>query len=326
MKPSLSIIIPVYNVEQYLSKCLDSILVDNQFTGQVICVNDGSADDSPIILERYAEKYSNIEIVSQHNAGLSVARNVGLDNAKGDYVFFLDSDDWIVPNSINRVLDRIEGEEVIYFNAKKYYESKQTYDDELDIPEYKHLLGQVFFAKIDSARRNVPWVCVVGGLYKRSFLLENQLYNEPGIFHEDSYYTPQVLLAAKDVSCVNEYVYNYRLHEGSITTSVSSKHISDSLFIARGLYEIYNQQLSVTDVFYQNVCNVYIVLIDEGYKHSISLRHLWKCSDSQIMLRCAYNLHSKKIARLSFITPYLAYRYMTNSLPNILRRMINRFL
>ena len=90
---TLSIIIPVYNVESYLAQCLDSVLVDNNFTGQVICVNDGSTDGSLAILEQYAAKHDNIEIITQANAGLSAARNTGLNAANGDYVFFMDSDD-----------------------------------------------------------------------------------------------------------------------------------------------------------------------------------------------------------------------------------------
>jgi glycosyltransferase involved in cell wall biosynthesis len=104
----LSIIIPVYNVEKYLSKCLDSVLVDNAFTGQVICVNDGSTDNSLTILEQYAKKYSNIEIITQSNAGLSATRNAGIKAAKGEYVCFLDSDDYWEPNVISSLMEQVE--------------------------------------------------------------------------------------------------------------------------------------------------------------------------------------------------------------------------
>ena len=104
----LSIIIPVYNVEKYLSKCLDSILVGNQFTGQVICVNDGSTDNSLNILEQYAKKYPNVEIITQPNAGLSAARNAGIKAAKGEYICFLDSDDYWEPNVLGGLMEQIE--------------------------------------------------------------------------------------------------------------------------------------------------------------------------------------------------------------------------
>ena len=120
MDKHLSIIIPVYNVEVYLSKCLDSILVDNQFTGQVVCVNDGSTDGSSAILEEYAKRVESGEfrvesfvVINQPNAGLSEARNTGLRAAKGEYVLFIDSDDWINADVLSKLSSQINGEEVI---------------------------------------------------------------------------------------------------------------------------------------------------------------------------------------------------------------------
>ena len=322
----LSIIIPVYNVEQYLQKCLDSVLVDNAFTGQVICVNDGSTDGSLTILEEYTKQYPNVEIMSQPNAGLSAARNAGLKHATGDYVFFLDSDDWVLPGSIDKVLSQVDGEDVIYFNAKKYYEDKQCYGRELNIPELKHMDGQSYFTAICDKPRDLPFVCVWGGLYKRSFLIENNLYNEPGIYHEDNYFTPQVLLAAKDVSSINEYVYAYRLRKGSITAHVTEKHIKDQLFVARSLYALYEKRGNVANAFYSNICGIYITLIESGYRHAIPVGRYWRKTDSRRMLRGADEVRSRKIAKLTFVHPYMAYKYMTDSLPLFIRRFINRFV
>lgn len=322
----LSIIIPVYNVEAYLEKCLDSVLVDNNFTGQVICVNDGSTDGSLAILEQYAAKHDNIEIITQANAGLSAARNTGLNAANGDYVFFMDSDDWVLPGSLNKIMSLLDGEDVIYFNAIKYYEDTTTYGKEIDIPTIKDINGSAYFKVIYDKPRNMPCVCVCGGVYLRSFLLNNQLYNEPGIYHEDNYFTPQVLLAAETVSSINEYVYVYRIRGGSITANVRPKHINDLLFIARNLYSKYEQKTNVADVFYKDVCNIYVDLINAAYNHNISLKGLWRFDDTRRIIRCAYNSRSRKIAKLTFLSPYLAYRYMIDKLPNFVRKSINRFL
>ena len=324
--PLLSIIIPVYNVEKYLSQCLDSILVDNLFTGQVICVNDGSTDGSLAILEEYSAKYANIEIISQPNAGLSVARNTGLYHATGDYVFFPDSDDWIFPNAIDKIMSKIDGEDVIYFNARVFSNEKQCFGDDISIPNIKDMDGQAYFAAIYGKPRNMPCVCVWGGVYLRSFLIDNHLYNEPGIYHEDNYFTPQVLLAAKKVSSINEYVYAYRIREGSITAHVTEKHIKDLLFIARNLYTKYQKRENVADVFYTDVCQIYINLIKNVYDNELSLCGIWRMSDSRKMLRCAWNVRSRKIAKLTCISPRMAYRYMTESFPLIIRKMVNRFL
>jgi heptose III glucuronosyltransferase len=324
--PTLSIIIPVYNVEKYLRQCLDSVLVDNGFTGQVICVNDGSTDGSAAILVECAKKYSNIEIITQQNAGLSAARNAGLDRATGDYVFFLDSDDWIIPGAIDKIMQQINGEDVVYFNAKIFNEKKQRFGREIDIQELKNMDGQAYLAAIYGQPRNMPCVCVWGGFYRRLFLKENHLYNEAGIYHEDNYFTPQVLLAAHDVSCINEYVYVYRTRNGSITSRVTEKHIKDYLFIIRNLYSLYTKKGDVSDVFYTDVCNICVCVILDAYRNCISLRGVWKRSDSKIMLRCAYDERSKRIAKLTYLSPLVAYWYLQDKLPSIVRRFVNRYL
>lgn len=324
--PSLSIIIPVYNVEAYLSKCLDSILVDSAFTGQVICVNDGSTDGSLEILNQYAEKYSNIEIISQQNAGLSVARNVGFYRATGDYVFFVDSDDWIVSDSIDRIMKQVNKEDVLYFNAKIFLQDKHCYQDNKDIPELSNLNGQSYLAAIYDKPRNMPYVCVWGGIYRRLFLIENKLYNEPNLYHEDNYFTPQVLLKAKRVSSINEYVYVYRIHDGSITSRVTEKHIQDILYILRGLYNIYETKGDVVDVFYKDIFNIYVDLIERVYTNELSLSRYWSKADGRAMLRGAYSPYNQKIAKLTYVSPRLAYLYMTNTLPLIVRKLVNRIL
>ena len=326
MKPSLSIIIPVYNVEKYLAKCLDSVLVDNQFTGQVICVNDGSTDGSLAILEEYAATYPNVEIISQSNAGLSAARNTGLDHATGDYVFFPDSDDWIFSGSIEEITSKIDGEDVIYFNARVYYEEKQSFGSEIAIPNIKNMDGPAYFAAIYGKPRNMPCVCVGGGFYRRSFLIENNLYFEPGIYHEDNYFTPQVLLAAKHVSSINEDVYAYRIRKGSITAHVTEKHIKDLLSIARNLYANYEKIGNVTDLFYADICGIYTILIVNACRNNVSLNGIWKKSDSKIMVKCAIDTRHRKIAKLTYISPKIAYKYMTEKLPVIIRKCINRFI
>lgn len=326
MKPSLSIIIPVYNVEKYLRQCLDSVLADNSFIGQVICVNDGSTDGSLAILEQYAGEYPNIEIISQPNVGLSAARNAGLKHATGDYVFFPDSDDWIFPNAIDKIMSKIDGEDVLYFNARVFYEEKQCFGSEIDIPNIKNMNGQAYFAAIYGKPRNMPCVCVCGGVYLRSFLIDNHLCFEPGIYHEDNYFTPQVLLATPKVSSINEYVYAYRIRKGSITAHVTEKHIKDLLFIARNLYAKYERKGNVTDVFYADVCDIYTNLILSAVINNITLNGIWKLSDCRIMLRCAQDTRHRKIAKLTYLSPNFAYQYMTDNLPSLLRRVVNRFL
>lgn len=328
----ISIIIPVYNVEQYLEKCLNSVLVDNQFAGQVICVNDGSTDGSLAILEEYAKRAESGEwrvesflVIDQPNAGLSAARNTGLNYATGDYVFFLDSDDWVLPGALERILSRIDGEDVVYFNAKKYYEEQNEYEGDYALEELNHISGQTYFAAVYDKPRNLPYVCVWGGFYKRSFLLENNLYNEPGIYHEDTYFTPQVLLKAQRVSSVNEYLYVYRVRKGSIVGAIYKKHIRDVHFIVNSLYHMYMTERPLP-CFGEDLANNYIDLMREAYTNNLSLSFVWTWKDSWQFLKSTADPHKKHVARLSFISPRLAYMYQTDRIPMLLRRLINRYL
>jgi glycosyltransferase involved in cell wall biosynthesis len=257
---------------------------------------------------------------------LSAARNWGLNAADEDYVFFMDSDDWLLPGSLEKITSQLDGEDVLYFNAIKYYEETASYGKELDIPILRNKNGSEYFTSVYDKPRNMPIVCVCGGVYKRSFLLKNNLYNEPGIYHEDNYFTPQVLLKAQKVSSINEYVYAYRIREGSITANVKPKHIHDMLYVARNLFAKYEANGDVADIFYWDICNIYSNLINAAYDHSIPLKSLWSKADSKRMVHCASNSRSRKIAKLSFFSPCMAYRYMHDNLPNFVRRIINRFL
>jgi glycosyltransferase involved in cell wall biosynthesis len=323
---TLSIVIPVYNVASYLARCLDSVLVGNAFTGEVICVNDGSTDSSLDVLREYAQHYSNIRIINQPNAGLSAARNVGLDAASGDYIFFLDSDDFIFDGKLDEVLVKIDGEDVVYFNATRYFDASNTFEKVVALAEYRCLSGAAYFEAAERQKRNLPLVCVWGGLYKRTFLLQNHLYNETGIFHEDSYFTPQVLLRATSVSSVDVCLYAYRIRQGGITQSVSQKYIVDMLFICRNLYKLFRRECVQSAVFYNFVADYYHVTILEAYNNGLSMWRLWRLSDSVCMNRLANTDRLRKIARLSFVSPRLAYRYSVGKINSVVRRLVNRFL
>ena len=99
--PRLSIIIPAYNAESYLPKCLDSIFSQDFSDYEVLCIDDGSTDGTPALLERYATQRPNLHILKQPNQGMATARNLGLDNATGDYILFIDSDDWLCDGALS---------------------------------------------------------------------------------------------------------------------------------------------------------------------------------------------------------------------------------
>lgn len=224
----LSFIIPVFNVERYLAKCLDSILVGNSFTGQVICVNDGSTDGSGAILEQYAKKYPNVEIITQPNAGLSAARNAGIKAAKGEYISFVDSDDYWEPNVLGGLMAQIEREnlDVLRFKYQHvngeyevfnpYKQSPYKDDDySLEVTDGVSFLntrmGTACYAVMFILRRDL----LINSL-TRSFI---NSFTE-GIYFEDTDWTPRMLTKAQRVASTDTIVYNYLVRQGSITKAV----------------------------------------------------------------------------------------------------------
>ena len=227
-----SLVIPVYNVEPWLRECLDSMLSQTCDDWEAVCVDDGSTDGCPAILREYADKDSRIRILTQPNGGLSAARNTGLAAAQGEYILFLDSDDWLEPNALRILADHIGGEDLLCFNGQ--------YTDTVDhlVPE-QHITGWDYYCRYALQHREFPFVCVVLRCYRRQFLVDNGLRFREGLLHEDNEFTPRVCLAAQSVTVIPDLLYRYRRREGSIMTTRSFRSRHDMLLIANELTAIF---------------------------------------------------------------------------------------
>jgi len=241
MMGKLSIVIPVYNVEKYLSKCLDSILVDNAFTGQVICVNDGSTDGSAAILEEYAKKYSNIEIITQPNAGLSAARNAGLKVAKGEYVCFLDSDDYWEPYVLKGLMEQVELDDldVLRFDYQNVNENYEVFNPNKS-PRYVDSKTEVVDGKIYLNTR-MGYACYAVMYIMRKSIVPS--FTE-GIHFEDVDWLPRMMLRANRVNSSTKVVYNYLVRQGSITQTEGKKeklrkNLEDRMTVLANLTHLY---------------------------------------------------------------------------------------
>ncbi|HBN06310.1 MAG TPA: hypothetical protein DD434_11075, partial [Bacteroidales bacterium] len=254
----LSIIIPVYNVEKYVEKCLRSCAEqDISFDEyEIIIINDGAKDNSLEIIERVAKDYNNITILSQENAGLSSARNKGLSIAKGEYVWFVDSDDWIDKNCLQNILSEVDGNDVLVMG---YIEA---YDDisKNNIVDYKD--KNINFGKC----LLLSWFFFPAQLYvfKRSFLLNNSLSFYLGIFHEDSEFTPKMLYYADKIKILTKPIYYFYKRPNSITTSVNPKKSFDYIVVASSL-SIFSQDVEIK---YENKFNDIISLIINSSLHN----------------------------------------------------------
>lgn len=321
-----SVVIPVYNVEHYLRQCLDSVFAQQLDDYEVICVNDGSQDGSAEILEEYAAQNQNLTIIKQENKGLSGARNTGLRAAKGDYVFFLDSDDFLMDShSLYSSLCFAESQklDVCVFNAmingtEKYVEGLSAIAGEV-------MAGDEYFTKSFHLMRDVVtpiWM----HLYRREYLVENGFLFKPRLLHEDELFTPIVTYNAKRIAYRDVSVVHYRFNrEGAITNKVSSKNFVDRLNTARDLFKHFSDIKANSAAFslvFSMYCNVFCQ-IPKGVKCA---GLTYTASDRDNMRQCATTFYEKKCYKLYRFFPSLLEKYRANTLNPLLRKLINRFL
>lgn len=233
----LSIIIPMYNVELYIEKCLLSCLNQDIPSDEyeIIVVNDGSPDKSLQIAERVASRAVNMRIVSQPNGGLSVARNIGLQHAKGEFVWFIDSDDWIEENCLSGIVDCLNRTQPDFLQLQFRY----AYDDNSLNRDSYCIINEVVSGKqqINNGSVPIPAQFVV---YRREFLEKNKLTFYPGIFHEDCEFKPRALFLAARCASYDKVVYNYyQRTSGSITTVANPKRAFDLLKVALSIDAFY---------------------------------------------------------------------------------------
>lgn len=208
----LTIILPVYNVEKYLPQCLDAIITQNTPELEVICVNDGSTDRSPEILEEYARKDGRFRIITQANKGLSGARNAGLEEAQGEYVFFCDSDDWIEPDSCANLIESFNSErpDVILFKYQAYKEGRILVSGRLD--PIVSLFGTKVFSR-DEALTQLIKCCpsAWAKIYRTEFLSAHGLWfvTDRNCI-EDIPFWVDVLLQARRFQALDRILYTYR--------------------------------------------------------------------------------------------------------------------
>ena len=231
----ISVIIPIYNVEEYLEECINSVLNQSYNDIEILLVNDGSTDNSGAICEKYSNQYSNIKSINKENGGLSDARNVGINNSTGDYLVFIDSDDFWGKDFLQDIVTLLKKEsniDYVFFKYKYYYQKSKHIEEEiLHLSEHqvRGKSGIQVLTEILKTNRNFSWIAC-RGLIKRDFLLENKLYFKVGKNYEDILWTPMVFLKAKQLAYYDEAIYFYRLErQGQITSKFNYKNLKDNL-------------------------------------------------------------------------------------------------
>lgn len=250
----ISVVIPVYNVEEYLHECIDSVLRQTYANYEIILVDDGSTDSSGKICDEYADKAT---VIHQKNAGLSAARNAGFDASEGEYVYFLDSDDYILPETLEKVYSKAlnDDADVVFFDAVSFadgdFSVKQNY---IRKNEYDTCSGIEMLEKL---WKNGDYHSAVPLFFlKTGFLKENEIRFVNGILYEDMVYSYQVFCRAKKVSQCHEAFYFRRYRHSSIMTSKKNKKHFRS---AASVYSEVKDYSVKSDIIQMQIAQKYVV-------------------------------------------------------------------
>lgn len=258
-----SVIVPVYNVEKYLEVCVQSILNQSFHDYELILIDDGSSDSSGNICDEYAKNNERIKVIHQDNGGLSCARNTGIKAAAGDYLIFIDSDDWIDSNALE-AFDRIIVEkqpEVIETKLVEEYEDKTVVRDQ----KYTDYLSEEY-----TRERALNWILyetedtwpAPKRICDRQFILDHNLLFAEGRLQEDIDWTTRLCCCAESFAGYDQPWYHYRMkREGSISNSIHAKYITDVIEMAaidRNLCDA--NDVFTTKAFNAMMCSVYIAI------------------------------------------------------------------
>lgn len=276
-KIKVSVIVPVYNVEEYLPLCLDSLIQQSLHDIEIICVEDKSTDDSKAILEFYSKKDDRIKVIkNQSNIGLGASRNVGMQHVRGEYTFFIDSDDWIDRDCLKVLYEKSEelNLDMLFYKAINYddYENKFYITEYYELSPLKSFENKVFnYEQIDPDRFFKVIVTAWSKLYSTKFLKKIGVQFPEKIIHEDNLFYFEVLFNAKRLSFCNQDFYNRIRRNNSITTTYD-KSVLDAIimeesiinyFLENNHYEDYKKALlNHTCTFLKNRLD----LIDTRYK------------------------------------------------------------
>jgi len=282
MPPIVSVVIPVFNVENYLEKCLDSVIGQAYKKIEIIAINDGSTDRSPEILESYKNRFPNMKVIHQGNSGISEARNRGIEVAEGKYIYFLDSDDYILPDTIGNLVDAMETNklDLIRFGAEPFLDGAEYKDFDRNLYDFQRFFRQgKIYEKEEFLKATIrgfsPSPCLY--LLRRDLLIKNELRFFPGIMHEDELFSLQVYLNTNRAMYDPHFYYKRRYRAGSIMTSQRSQEKIKKSFdsychlvnLVAELYPIYRGNLE-RKLIKSRIRSLYIGLyyknVDTNYK------------------------------------------------------------
>ena len=282
----ISVIVPVYNVEKWLNMCIDSILAQSYKNLEIILVNDGSTDKSKDICDSYSKKDNRVRVLNIKNSGQSVARNIGLKEAKGDYILFIDSDDYISDKAIiEKFINILDSNnyDFIYTSYCRFEDGNEEKITEI-LPinltnnEIKNKEGKDILVDLlnKNSFHHAPYLKVC----RKEFILNNKLFFREGYYHEDAEWTFKVFYYAKKIFIYDKPWYMRRMRENSTITSRNEsaicKKLCDRLIIADDLIKFFEKE-NASKVIIDDLVRMYWgdLMITRGVKEKDNIK---KCT------------------------------------------------
>lgn len=282
----VSVIIPVYNVEQYLRQCLDSLLCQTLEDIELICINDGSTDSSLEILNEYANKDERVKIFDKENEGQGVGRNIGIKNATGEFIAFVDPDDWVEPDMYEKMYNQAKtlNSQVVFCKYRNIQESNgkvtvphlfkkaisYTKSKNINVPVGENIKKPILYSSFLVAPCHV-W----NGIYDASIIKENAIRFANFRCYEDIMFIVRTIVLAQNISYIDSVFYNYQVRKSSPRKENEERYI-DLITIIKAVKDYLNKQELMDDFesnfeyfCVSNIYRVYASLTSEDYKRNL---------------------------------------------------------
>ncbi len=313
MNTIFSVIIPIYNSENYIEKCLNSVLFQDMNNYEILCVNDGSTDRSLQILNKYAQNDSRIKIINTQNKGTSHARNEGIKQSKGDYLLFLDSDDYFYYSSafsnLYKIIQQSSQEvECIYFPGGC---ETPTWSGQEKYQSQKFQTGWECLLEHCNKKKILVFGSVYVQCYKKSVLIDNNIFFEENLLYaEDRLFVIKYFFYCKYTVVFPDPIYCYVVHENSVmTTKNPERRIIDNLLFSELAYSFIFQHNLKDKAIKKYINGFYISAVAEKYKYSKKIN-----INKKILFNTSVNFKKLFQSILITIHPtlYIKYKYIAN--------------
>lgn len=304
----ISIIVPVFNAQNYIEKCIKSIICQTYIDWELLLVDDGSTDSSYEICKKYINK--KINVFHKNNGGVSSARNYGLKKSKGDYIVFIDADDYVDKNYLKNLYDNIRDNDLVVSGYKEVYSNgkvnKRNFGEKNMTIEYiKNKFDELYLSNFFNSPFNK--------LYKKSLI--NCKFDENQTLGEDLLFNLQYIKNCKNINSIKNTDYNYVINNTSATNKYNSKAIYNYLFIKKELENIckrmnYYESGSINEIFLKNICGCIQLLLESNNKYNYKINEL-KLIKYEIKNQ---NIFISKTDNLSILQRMICYLFRKNHL------------